>query len=119
MLIFISTNITVRADGYAKLIPTKIHRNTTLSTNGIEEETFVRGKMNYDITITKMPQADYLKMIDIFLMPSENDFSIIDTDRNIDGQHYKISADEFMLNEVENKKEKSFYYVGNFRIVKI
>ena len=117
MLIFNSTNLSVRANGYAKLIPTKVHRNVTESTNGIEEETFVRGKMNYDITITKMEQADYLKMIDIFLY--ENDFGIIDTDRNFDGQHYKLSSDEFSLQEVENKKDKSFYYTGNFRLIKI
>jgi len=117
MIIFNSANLTAKAEGYLKRVPTKIFRVETISTNGISEETMVRGKMDYDVIITQAEEDEYSKLIDMFFY--ENDFSIIDTDRNIDGQHYKMNTNDFMLNEVEDKKEKCFYYVGNFRIVKI
>jgi len=116
MIIFNSGNITAKAEGYLKRVPTKGLRVETLSTNDIVEETVIRSKMNYDVVITKADEENYDKLIDIFFL--ENEFNIIDTDRNIDGQNYMHRSDEFVLNEVEDKKNKCFYYVGNFRVFK-
>jgi len=116
MLIFTSTNIIAKATGIAKVIPKKIHRIKTTSTNGIDNETSVRGKVNYNITITEMSQDNYDKMLDIFRL--ENDFGFMDTERGFDGQSYYLDMDEFSLNEIENKDEKVFYYSGAFLITK-
>jgi len=117
MIKFTSTNYEALAEGMTKKIPTKVHNNITVSTNGIEEETNVRVKMDYEINIAKIEQADYNDLLNMFSY--ENDFSINDNSRNHEGTHYKITGTTFSLTEIENKNDKNFYYTGAFGIVKI
>jgi len=117
MIIFESTNITSRGIGTLKKIPTKVFVNTTVSTNGVINETHVRGKMNFEVNIVKIDQDEYDYLCDIFLL--ENDFNIKDTDRGLEGRGYKLSGETFSLTEIENKKEKNFYYTGNFNVEKL
>lgn len=107
----------VECIGTLKRIPKKVFQVQTVSTNGVVEETYVRSKMNYEINIAKIDEPNYINLIDMFLY--DNDFSIIDTDRNIEGSHYRITGDTLTLNEVENKKDKEYYYTGTLTLEKI
>ena len=115
MLIFQSTNYKAIAIGTSKPVDAKGHRNVTVSTNFVKNETHVRDVTHYDITINKMTEDNYKEMRYLF---KENDFSITDTEKVNEGQHYFLDMDEFTLNEVEDKKDKGYYYTGTFRITK-
>ena len=116
MLIFQSTTYKAIAIGSSNPITAKGHRNVTVSTNFVKNETSVRSVTHFDITIIKMEEDEYKTLINIF--KSENDFTFIDTDCVNEGQHYFLDMDEFSLNEVEVKKDKNKYYAGAFRITK-
>lgn len=117
MILIESDNYKVEFYGTSRKLPKKVHYNKTISTNGIENSTTVRPKMDYEINVVKMEQVDYDKLIKIFLY--ENSFSFIDKDKNHEGQQYEISGEQFSLDEVENKKHKSYQYKGVFNIEKI
>jgi hypothetical protein len=118
MIIFSSTNFTAKANGYLDPIFIKDFYVETKSTNAKLDESYVRGKTNYEVFITKLEQDDFLILKNIFLY--ENDFTVVDTERGLDGTHYKFNVDTFPIKgAIENKKTKSFYYAGTFEIHKI
>ena len=116
MLRIISDNFEVSAIGTLTKIPTLRGTNVTTSINQVKQKTSIRGLMEYTINIVKMEQEEYDKMINMFLYDGE--FSIIDTERNFEGNKYFIEEDTFSLAEIEDKKRKCYYYSGSFKVTK-
>jgi len=112
MIIITSNSYSCTCEGMIAIKRSKRGRVITNSTNQIKKEDSVRVVTELSsVSITNMDQENYDILLDIFSY--ENSFVIEDTNRNIKLGNFIIDSEELSLQDIENKKEKSYYYTGN------
>ncbi|MGL5961940.1 MAG: hypothetical protein ACRCZ0_08305 [Cetobacterium sp.] len=116
MIEFISrkNNIKVVFDGSIKRVPQLKGLIVTDTALGGEKSESIRGVINLEVNIRHLSQSEYAEMEALFMSSSTID--IIDNDKGSHYINYGIQGDTLDLEELEDSKNKTYYYAGSLRL---